>query len=248
MPFGSGINKLLGVNDKMADAHRLYDLGEYNKARAAYLKAYELAAAAILLGIPEEQTYPAGHIPEIKSVAALIEEMEGALVDIRDRSIRNLRALDQFEAHMTLTIFHNSMEWFPGDWLYPKETVLTDWLRPKSPHVRFALVSLVVYQIPLCLGDCALAMGDYGEAVRQYANFSPLCIGKAVAENIMGYVDSGAPSGDPSPSKGVPVHSKYNRLFSEGGLVYTISRNAGADSEFGHKVFTYPRFRHKIPS
>ena len=66
-----------------------------------------------------------------------------------------MQELSKFEDKLMIQPDHNV-----GNYQYE----FSEWLINARKSLQFLLLHVMIYQIPLCLGDCALAMGDYEEA------------------------------------------------------------------------------------
>lgn len=219
----------LEIQSKVMEGHKAYDLGQYGIARTLYKQAGLMAERFLINALSYEEKPQGSNNP----VSALVERLHTLLLQKKNWSILSMQDLNRFEDSFVVQL--------GLDYSYTMDVWLE--IKDRATYLQFRFLQQMLYQIPLCLGDCAMAMGDYEEAVRQYSNFSPLSLGHALAEDFLGYDEF--PIGSPhtphlvhdEKSDSYSYSSEVNLLFNRGSLPYTLSHNAQARKEAG---YAYP--------
>jgi len=190
---------VIDIETKMNEGHRSFSMGQYVSARDEYQTAYEMAFAA--LQYHHEQSEWSEDTQALPSLAQTR----------KNRLIQNEDQLSQFTS--------GGEDWsFEMDDPIDPYDGFNSWFEPNRRYILRDLIQLVARVIPVCLGDVALAMGDYPAAVRHYSITTRFLVLRANAKDQEGYKFSPTVNTTLEPSP-------YNHLYTEGALPYSVDRS-----------------------
>ena len=232
---------LFNLQDTILNAHKAFNQGEYGIARAIYHEAALLAETALDMGLPKRSWGGTGHIPA-DQVDDLIREHENLLSYLKNAQITNMEELQDWESCFDAIVEHSTPFYY---------NIFDNWREENRLILHFFLIYVSVYQIPLCLGDVALSIGNYEEAVKIFTNFVKIPFGMSVEKYLKGYAktsehyynsDRQSYMGGP----GLGIHnSEDSRLamFLEGYLPYSLSMSPLDVDKYDSTLYLYPRLK-----
>jgi len=98
---------------------------------------------------------------------------------------------------------------------------------PYTIHIFFSIFHLVYCVLPLCLGDCATAMGDFPGAMLHYSKLTRLAVARANSDDYVGYIGYYGSYGTPSYELNIfelfesPNKDPY--IYNNGSLPYSFA-------------------------
>ncbi len=211
--------QLLSLQDSLSQAHEYYQQAEYGLAYQAYLQTREQAKALLFYhGMP----------------LASDQWLEDVTLD--DFSKHYLSSLSYYQQMLitdtdSLNAFLNTPAQVDRQqaisWSVDGRNI-DNWLTQRWVYFYHQLFRCYLYELPLCLGDCALASADFLLASRHYASVSQFTPATALSD------DSGYLSHDNQPAlRHVPVHHHQQSvaMFDDGDIPYSVyqgeNTNAG---------------------
>lgn len=193
---------IVGAEEKLKEGSTLMAQREYKMAQERFTEA-EGAASEALQALHDEGT-------------DLLETVGSRLAQIRDMPMNSMEDLTLFVDGFCPYPFQGTQE------VEPISEVGT-WIFEHVESFQIELVHMYYFVIPTCLGDVALALGHFSEAVSNYEKVSRFLLARANVDDPEGYRDYYYPQREIIPDleqfpKEVPS------LYKIGALPYTTPR------------------------
>lgn len=180
------ISDVVHVHDLAGDGHYNFGLGEYPKAKEKYSEAAALADRLL-------------HSRFVDNL-----DKEGLFLDRKQVQVTSLNQLQDFYRKYAVPRFNQyTASGSTGDLDVPRLDPVREGLRDA---MAFALLRHALYVLPTCLGDVALAMGDYSTATLSHVLTTRFPVGIASGAEDQGY----------------PVTAAPFYLYRAGELAYTV--------------------------
>lgn len=208
---------LLEIEDKLAEGIQRLDQGQYALARDAFIDLDRKARKALVVSydMPGSDEFTAD------AISSRLEELKAITVDAPSR----LHMLVAFYRHLDVYDLDT-------DYIDPYDT-FQPWLTGARFPLWISLIHLVAQTIPSYLGDVAIGMGEFYEAIEYYRLGTDFQLARARIESEAGYpsndLDLPKAVGDPSVVSDWQASYDYygpylagEAFYRDGGLPYTV--------------------------
>ncbi|HEX7317647.1 MAG TPA: hypothetical protein VF297_27340 [Pyrinomonadaceae bacterium] len=200
----------IDIEEKVNDAHRKFDLGQFAMARERYAEAWQLTYDAI-----HKILKPAWGTEQIK--------VNGPEVKTRYAALKGLAVKNDDD----VLAFQKGFQWeikaMPGNPTGPYSAMST-WVKAHNADVIVGLLHLCLYALPTWLGDTALAVGDYAQAASDYEKAAGFRVFRAEVSDEKPYPDSAS-----------ALELYMSSPYTSGKLPYSSEKKAGPYELYGDK-------------
>ncbi len=203
---------LMLLQDKIQAAHKSYEQAEYIIAQNSYEEANNLAKEVVFLnGMPTDSS----HWNEDVNYDDFYNNYFSSIEYYKNYSIEDIEDIDYFTNRPAIVSVEEAMEWFNDSRNFD------NWLTGIWTHLYYSAFKCYLYDLPLCMGDTALALGNYSEASKHYSSVSLFELARA-KENDSGYLGRGDYSWD--EYRNVEINNDFDsvEMFTDGRIPYSV--------------------------
>jgi hypothetical protein len=193
--FYTGLALMAG---QVAEGHRAYNLGEQRQALEYYKQAYN-GASSLVSDFQQNKSKIAGDF-----------DLKTEFLALKNMQIKDTSDLQRFIDSFTPYEAYSPKIWQTGPGWVTSYDAAYQWVTGYRDTVLLAFFHAALYVLPVCLGDIALALGDYRNAVFYYGQTTLFPVGMAKISDEAGYRKYYM---DPTP----------RRLYHAGDLPYTAN-------------------------
>ncbi len=207
---------LMALQDKIEAAHKSYEQAEYTIAYNLYKEANSLAKEVVFLnGMPNDSR----HWNEDVNYDDFCNNYLSTLEYYKNYSIEEIADIDHFINRPIVVSARDAWEWFILD-----IRIFDKWLIDRWVSLYLDAFNCYLYELPLCLGDTALALGNYSEASKHYSSVSSFAIAAAKV-NDSGYLGSGRGYDYWKENRNVEINNDFDliiEMFADGRIPYSV--------------------------
>jgi hypothetical protein len=223
--------QLLEIDETISQAHGKLDLGLYTQATELYLQALTMAEAALRLSFkPVDSGTISYRLVLEKGKAFFPQDLVAALAErfseLHSLSVWHPSDLDWSSNTAKNFINFYRIYYYHYGSIYGPDFDVRDFLHfIADDHDRHELIllHLYLYVIPTCLGDTAMAAGDYVSAEACYALTTGFVVGKGELSMSTGYrqIDSFGIDYPQNVHDAIGALAPYPVLLQNGALPYS---------------------------
>jgi hypothetical protein len=200
------------IEDLLNAATKARDEGQFKTASEKYQQADDLALMTLRKIFQKKADDPV-------YASYVINAFQARLQELKALPMNSAGDLEAFVEQLR-----------PAEYIKPVNATnfnpFGQWRDEQRERAQLSVLHLCVYVLPTCLGDLALAMGDYPRAIQQYERTTRFLLARAETADSEGY-DPYADGGTYEVPETIPVVEKAfqgGALYREGQLPYTTPR------------------------
>ena len=219
---------LMALQDKLEAAHKSYEQAEYTIAYNLYGQAKSLAKEVVFLhGMPID----ASHWHDNVNYDDFCKYCLGSLEYYEEYAMDGIEDMAHFFTSPKVVSPQDAVDWFKDSRLFNK------WLTDRWKSLYLSAVRCYVHDLPLCLADTALALGNYRQASEYYSSAGSFSIAKA-KEGDSGYLSRGDYYWEEDRNVEINSDSDSIHMFIDGQTPYSVYKEETPETGWIKSIIT----------
>jgi len=163
------------IAEQVEAGHKAYSLGELKQAYEHYKQAHHLVENLV------------NYFESRKTKIAKDFDLKAEFLALKGMAIKNDDDLENFISNFVPRQTYYPKIWTTGQGWVNSPDAAYEWITSVRETLILSFLHLALYVLPTCLGDTALALGDYRNAVYCYGRTTRFPIGMAKSGDEAGY-------------------------------------------------------------